>query len=90
MWLASQDRRGDDQIFIGEAFKLPDGGCIHGGQPVKSKGWIAGTEFTAGYSPIAVKWWIKSSDDAEERTYEEWQPTARDIEMYGIETEDGV
>jgi|EP00966_Prymnesium_polylepis_P320957 hypothetical protein len=46
-------------------------------------------EFTDGDYPIAVKWWVKSSDDPEDRTYEEWQPTARDIEMYGVQTTDG-
>jgi hypothetical protein len=36
-----------------------------------------------------VKWWIKTTDDPEDRTYEEWQPMPEDIEVYGIETANG-
>ena len=38
---------------------------------------------------VAVKWWIKSATDPEERTYEEWRPSSDDKEQHGIETADG-
>ena len=57
---------------------------------------IGGTTFTRGDVAVAVKWWTKSDAvgerdangvadaDAEERTYEEWEPTPADIAAYGI------
>jgi hypothetical protein len=51
---------------------------------------IAGTLFGRNDHAVAVKWWIKSEgEDLEERTYEEWQPTAKDIETYGVVTGKG-
>ena len=88
MWLASQDRRSDDTLWIGQAVKVKSD-CIHKSVEARSE-WIAGAEFNRGDYAIAVKWWIKTTDDPEELTYEEWQPTAAEIEAFGIETSDGV
>lgn len=49
-----------------------------------------GTYFTGGDYAIAVKWWVKTSDDPEDRTYEEEQPSIEDVESYGIEKEHGA
>ena len=46
--------------------------------------YIGGTEFGRGDYAVAVKWWIASADDPEERTYEEWDPSAEDIAACGI------
>ena len=53
---------------------------------------IKGTEFDRNDWVLAVKWWVKTADDPEERTYEveEWEPTPVDIAAHGIETADGV
>ena len=51
--------------------------------------WIGGTEFTRGDYAIAVKWWAKTTTDPEERTFEEWKPSAQDREQHGIETNNG-
>ena len=87
MWLAAEDRSKGD-FWIGQAFKFPNGTCIH--KKVEGRDeTIAGTQFTRGDHAVAVKWWIKTLDDPEERTYEEWEPTAEDIKAYGIEAADG-
>ena len=51
---------------------------------------IAGTQFTRNDYALAVKWWKKTADDPEERTYEEETPTAEDIEAFGMEQGDDV
>jgi hypothetical protein len=67
-----------------------DGGpCIYKQCTARSER-ISGTEFNRNDYVLAVKWWVKTDDDPEERTYEEWVPTAEDIETYGIEEGDEV
>ena len=88
MWLAAEDRTNGTGLWIGQAYKLPNGTCIHTKVEDRDE-TIAGTQFTRGDHAIAVRWWDPTSDDPEQRTYEEWEPTAEDIEKYGIETADG-
>jgi hypothetical protein len=91
-WVMSQDRATDDTILIGQGFKLKkgDGGaCIYKKIGDRSQR-INETEYTRGDYAVAVKWWVKTSDDPEERTYEEWVPSAEDIEAYGMEQDDEV
>jgi hypothetical protein len=85
MWLASQDRMTDDSFWIGQAHKLPNGTCVHKAVTERTDN-MAGVQYTRGDFAIAVKWWLKTADDPEERTYEEWVPTQADIEAFGIET----
>ena len=84
-----QDREKDDTLWYGQAFKLRHGGCIYEKVEARSK-WIGRTEFTRGDYALAVKWWLKDSNDPEERTIEEWQPSAADKEACGIEQGDDV
>ena len=37
-----------------------------------------------------AQWWRLTADDPEDRTYEEWQPSAEDIEACGFETSSGT
>ena len=88
MWLAVQDRSvtEGDQFWIGQAFAIPNkpDSCVH--KAVVDRGeWIAGSEFGRGDFAVAVKWWVKTATDSEERTYEEWTPSIEDKEKYGIE-----
>jgi hypothetical protein len=39
---------------------------------------------------VCWQWWRLTSDDPEDRTYEEEKPTAEDIAAHGIETSEGV
>ena len=39
---------------------------------------------------VCGQWWRLTGDDPEDRTYEEWTPSAEDIAAHGIETSDGV
>lgn len=90
MWLAAQDRAGNENILIGQAIQVPNtNGCIHKRVDDREE-WIAGTLFGRGDCAIAVQWWVKTLDDVEERTYEEWQPTTQDIQAHGIETANGA
>ena len=93
MWLAAQDRLKGDVIWIGQGVKVPGAKtselCVHTKVTVRTQK-IAGTEFDRNDWVLAVKWWIKTADDPEERTYEEWEPTRADIAAHGIETADGV
>ena len=70
MWLAVEDRLASDTLFIGQAHKLPNGTCIRKKVEARDE-MIAGTQFTRGDYAITVKWWKKTSDDPEERTYEQ-------------------
>ena len=94
MWVATQDRSTSesDVYWIGQAFAIPGregSSCIHKG-PIEARSeWIAGTEFTRNDYAIAVTWWVKTATDPEERTNEEWKPTAEDKEKFGIETANG-
>ena len=87
MWLSAQDRVTDATIWIGQGAKLPpglgEGGCIYETVKERSK-MIGGTCFTRGDIAVGVKWWVKSDGDLEERTYEEWEPTPKDIAAYGV------
>eukprot|EP00966_Prymnesium_polylepis_P164493 3802812-Prymnesium_polylepis.1 len=87
MWLAAEDRKGGG-LWIGQGFKQADGTCIHKKVDGRDE-MIAGTQLTRGDYAVAVKWWKLTTDDPEELTYEEWDPTEEDIEAYGIETADG-
>lgn len=91
MWLAAQDRMGDEGILIGQAFRVPASNytCIHKKIEVRDER-IAGTQFGRGDYAIAVRWWVKTCDDPEERTYEEWHPSLEDTEAYGVETASGT
>lgn len=89
MWIAAQDRSGNEGVLIGQAIQIPNvGTCIYK-QVQGREERIAGTVFGRGDYAIAVKWWVKTTDDPEERTYEEWQPSTEDQESYGIETASG-
>jgi hypothetical protein len=84
MWLMSEDRVTGDTIWIGQAVKVKGTSCMHKKVTVRDE-WIAGVLFGRNDNAIAVKWWVKSEgEDLEERTYEEWAPTAKDIETYGV------
>jgi hypothetical protein len=93
MWLAAQDRLKGDAVWIGQGFKVPGAQgsepCVHTKVTARTEK-IKGTEFDRNDWVLAVKWWTKTADDPEERTYEEWEPTAADIAAHGIETADGV
>ena len=78
-----------DTIWYGQAFKLRNGGCIYEKVADRAK-QIGGTQFDRGDYALAVKWWVKTGDDPEERTYEEWQPSAEDREACGIAQGDDV
>ena len=66
-----------------------EGGCIYEKVTAREK-WICRTEFTRGDYALAVKWWAKTTDDPEDRTIEEWQPSAEDVAACGIEVGDDV
>lgn len=92
MWIAVQDRSKTDVYWIGQAFAIPgkkEGNPCHYTICKKRSEWIAGTEFTRGDIAAAVKWWVKTTTDPEELTFEQWQPTEEDKEKYGIEMADG-
>ena len=89
MWIVAQDRVKDDTLWYGQGFKLRDGGCIYEKVAERAE-QIGGTQFDRGDYALAVKWWIKTGDDPEERTYEEWQPSAEDREACGIAQGDDV
>ena len=89
MWVAVQDRSvtEGDQFWLGQAFAIPNrqgSSCVHKAVVDRSE-WIAGSEFGRGDFAVAVKWWVKTAADTEERTYEEWAPSIEDKESYGIE-----
>ena len=89
MWLAVQDRSvtEGDSYWIGRAFAIPgkESSCVHKAVEGRSE-WIGGVEFGRGDFAVAVQWWVKTTTDPEERTFEEWQPSTQDKETYGIET----
>jgi hypothetical protein len=93
MWLAAQDRLTGQTLYIGQGVKVPGakpgGLCIHTKVTGRTEK-IKGTQFERNDWVLAVKWWTKTGDDPEERTYEEWEPTQEDIAACGIETADGV
>ena len=92
MWIMSQDRLTDDTIYIGQGFKVkkPDGGqCIYKKVTTRDER-INGTQYTRDDYAVAVKWWIKTGDDPEERTYKEWEPTREQIEACGVEQDGDV
>ena len=63
--------------------------CVHTKVTARTEK-IKGTEFDRNDWVLAVKWWMKTADDPEECTYEEWEPTPADIAAHGIETADDV
>lgn len=89
-WLRTVRRTTQKKTWIGQGFKLKkgDGGaCIYKKIGDRSER-INGSEYTRGDYAVAVKWWVKTSDDPEERTYEAEVPSAEDIQAYGMEQDD--
>ena len=72
--LRCQDRLKGDTIWIGQAVKVvgakAEAPCIHTKVSARSE-TIKGTQFDRDDWCIAVKWWVKTANDPEERTYEE-------------------
>ena len=56
----------DDTLWYGQGFKLRDGGCIYEKVAERAK-QIGGTQFDRGDYALAVKWWIKTGDDPEDK-----------------------